>query len=560
MKDVKVISKTGTYVGNLKDGIKEFLGIRFAEPVGYWEMPKPLRTTERDVILAKEYGSQCLQPVSPDELASMCKKSNDCLTLNIWTRDSVIKPGKKGLPVMVYIHGGSYTNGGNADPITCGKNFLEMLPQEENAVIVKINYRLGIFGCADLSVLEGYTDQYENSLALHIIDQITALKWVHENIEAFGGDPENVTLFGQSAGSMSIAYLMANEEARGYFQRGIMQSGIPGFGLATKESKRKVSRAFFDAAGIKSIKDIADKDDDFWNAHYDQLFAPLAGGICPRVQDGKYITENFFADIENGKAADISLMIGATTGEMDCYKHSMIDPSKMNTPEEVFDVLYAMNEELGNPVGQITPYGHDDIHARYLAAGDDKLKRALTIFGCYATQLGSIYYAEAQSKWNKTYHYAWNWMPDASQLSKSGHSVKFSDWGRALHCAELPVLFNSGDVAYPALSSWWLFFLGDDLAESVKADIVPEDLVKKTVMTWYSFAKTGDPNNALIPLWKPYDETEHTTMFIDRNWEMKNNPPIEDLEILKEIRFTETEDKALRNKRNTAMNVHALER
>lgn len=556
MVDVKVKSKTGTYVGSTEEGIREFLGIRFAEPVEYWKMPHPVKTTGADVIYAKEYGPQSLQPISSDELASKRDKSNDCLTLNIWTKDN----DKKKKPVMVYIHGGSYVNGGNADPITYGRNFVDMLPDGEDVVMVKINYRLGIFGCADLLVLDGYTDEYENSLALHIIDQITALRWIHENIEYFGGDSDNVTLFGQSAGSMSIAYLMANEEARQYFNRGIMQSGIPGFGLATRESKRKVSKEFFDAAGIKSIDDINKKDDEFWNSCYDKLFAVYGGGICPRVQDGKYIKESFFKDIQEGKAGDISLMIGATTGEMDCYKYDMEDPSRINTHDEVLDILYAMNETLGNPVGQITPYGHDEIHERYIAAGEDKLKRALTIYGAYATQIGTIRYAQAQSKWSDTYLYFWNYMPDAVHMSKSGQDIKFSEWDRAPHCAELPVLFNSGDIGYPTFSTWWLFNIADDLKDHVEKEIVPPELARKTALTWYSFAKTGNPNNSMIPEWRPYRADDCATMFIDAEYELKDKPPVDDLEILDGIIFTEKEDKSLKNNRASAKNVHTLDR
>ena len=556
MIEREVRTPTGTYVGFCEDSIREFLGIRYVEPVSFWEFPQPLTTTPGDRIEAKTYGPQCLQPTSPDELASLGEKSNDCLTLNIWTKDN----DNTGKPVMVYIHGGSYSNGGNADPITCGKGFLELLPDDEDAVMVKINYRVGIFGCADLTVLEGDTSQFHDTLALHIVDQIAALRWVHENISAFGGDPDNVTLFGQSAGSMSIAYLMANEEARNYFSRGIMQSGIPGFGLATKEAKATTCKGLFDALGIRTIDELMSKDDDFWNEHYDKVFMQFAGGICPRVIDGKYIKDTMYDEIKNGNARDISLMVGGTTGEMDVYKYSMMDPSHINTADEVLDMLYAMNEECGNSICQMTPYGHDEIHEEYINAGEDSLRRACNIFSAYATQLGSVYYAEWQSKWNNTYHYAWNWMPDATKLSKTGQKTSFSSWGRALHCAELPVLFNSGDVAYPALGTWWVFYLGEDIKETVPKSIVPVDLARKAALTWYSFAKTGNPNNELIPEWKPFDEEDRATMFIDEEWDLRSDALIEDRNLLRGIEFAKRQDNTLKNTRKVAMNVHAMER
>ena len=556
MCDVRVAAKTGTYVGKLEDGIREYLGIRFAKPVKLWEMPEYPDTTEKDVIKVQEYAPSCIQPVSPDEPASLGAMSTDCLTLNIWTKDNDVK----GKPVMLYIHGGSYVNGGNNDPITCGKGFIEQLPEGEDVVIVKINYRVGIFGCFDLSVLEGYSSKYENSTVLHLVDQIAALKWTNENIEAFGGDPNNVTLFGQSAGSMSIAYLMAHEEARKYFKRGIMQSGVPFFGIATKEAKNELAKNMFADLGIKSIEDLAKTDDAFWIKAYEDYFGKYAGAICPRVCDDKYIKDDYWKEVERGNAKNISLMIGATSGEMDMNKYNLVDPSKVNTADDVLDFLYSMFDDTGNAAGQLTPLPYDDVINEYIESGEDNLKRALNVFGAFATQMGSMIYANCQSKWRDTYCYSWNWMPDATLLSKSGQKVKFSDWGRALHCGELPVLFNSGDAAYPALSTWWLFFLGDDLKESVDKDIVPEELVKKTVMTWYSFAKTGDPNNALIPEWKPYDEKEKNMMLMDSKWALKTDILMEDSHILMKIQPTEAQDDSLTNNRKSVLNVHAMDR
>lgn len=557
--DIKITAKTGTYVGIQENGISEFLGIRYAQPVGFWEYPKELETTQADEILAKDYGPACLQPRTPDELASLGPTSNDCLTLNIWTKSTATK----GKPVMVYIHGGSYVNGGNHDPVTYGKNFIEMLPQKEDAVLVKINYRLGIFGCMDLSVLEDYDEKYEHSTVLHLIDQIFALKWIHENIAAFGGNPENVTLFGQSAGSMSIAYLMANDTARKYFNRAIMQSGIPSFGIATKEKKAAMSKGIFERLGIKSIKDLQGKDDDFWKENYENIFQEFAGVICPRVADGVYITDHFWQDIEEGKAKEISLMVGATTGEMDMYQWSMTESGRenLNSPERILDMLYAMYEDSGLPIGNLSPWGHDSIIETYMSKPGDKTKRALNIYAAFATQLGSMYYADAQSKWNEqTYLYAWNWMPDGTKLSKSGERTAFSPWNRAVHCAELPVLFNSGSTAYPALSTWWLHYIGEDLKTSVPDALIPEDLIKKSVLTWYCFAKNGDPNNALIPQWVPYEQEHKMTMVIDQEWASMPDALLEDADILYHIKPRTKQDDTLQNSRQKAANIHTMER
>jgi len=162
---------------------------------------------------AKKFGASAVQAIDEIENASKNVQSEDCLTLNIWKRSD-----KKNLPVMVFIHGGSFMHGGSFEPFYNGNN----LEAVNDVIVVSINYRLNIFGFMHFDMIDS---AYEDSGYLGLQDQIAALKWVKENISAFGGAPDNVTIFGESAGSLSCMFLSVMPAAKGLFQKAIPESG-----------------------------------------------------------------------------------------------------------------------------------------------------------------------------------------------------------------------------------------------------------------------------------------------------------------------------------------------
>src|SRR5215469_1688126 len=231
-----VTTKYGKIRGRVRDGVASFLGVPYAaSPTGPLRFRPPAPPTAWDGI--READRLGPTPPKPDYAApfdTLLPEPNiagdDWLSVNVWSPD----PGRAGLPVMVWIHGGAFSNGNSAIPSYDGHAFAR-----DGVVLVSLNYRLGIDGFAHVP------DAPANR---GLLDQIAALEWVAENIEAFGGDPGNVTVFGESAGAGTIAALLAMDPARGLFGRAIAQS-VPGT-FFTPELAADVTAAIAGEAGL----------------------------------------------------------------------------------------------------------------------------------------------------------------------------------------------------------------------------------------------------------------------------------------------------------------------
>ncbi|HXA40319.1 MAG TPA: carboxylesterase family protein [Phenylobacterium sp.] len=278
----------GTLHGATAGPVASFKNIPFAAPpVGdlRWRPPQSPAswTGVRD---ATAYGPMCMQmrQVTPD-----VKQSEDCLTLNVWT-PAGFKPGGK-LPVMVFIHGGSFTGGSGSNAIYDGTHFAE-----RGVVLVTVNYRLGRLGFFAHPALTA--EQPGAPLANYgMMDNIAALKWVQANIAAFGGDPKNVTAFGESAGGILINDLMASPQARGLFAKAISESGfgrVPGLPMAAAE---KAGVAYATGLGVAGTGPDAVKALRALPA--DQL-SKATGQITPIV-DGKVMPEGPAAAFAAGR-------------------------------------------------------------------------------------------------------------------------------------------------------------------------------------------------------------------------------------------------------------------
>ncbi|WP_454760263.1 carboxylesterase/lipase family protein [Caulobacter segnis] len=307
----RVQVRQGALQGVSQTGVSVYKGVQYAQPpVGplRWRAPVPASgwTGVRD---AKAFGSACLQPPqAPNGLYSggLAPMSEDCLTLNVWA-----PAGAKKLPVMVWIHGGALLGGGSSEPLYDGAKLAK-----QGIVLVSINYRLGLLGYFAHPALSAESPR-KLSGNYGLLDQIEALRWVRDNIAAFGGDPAQVTIAGESAGGLSAIALMASPQAKGLFQRAIVQSGYmpayralhaPTLGLPSAEAGGEALGA---AAGAKTAEQLRATD-------LVTLFkAGLATGWQPEpVIDGVVLKRQLVEIFARGEQTKADVLAGFNEGEI----------------------------------------------------------------------------------------------------------------------------------------------------------------------------------------------------------------------------------------------------
>jgi para-nitrobenzyl esterase len=307
----QVNAPAGTVRGSLDGSIRVFKGIPYAQPpVGplRWKPPVPLARWS-GVREATEFGAACHQPpprLSTIYTARPMPMSEDCLTLNVWTPTSA-----RNAPVFFWIYGGALSSGASRDPMYDGKRLAE-----RGVVVVSINYRLGVLGWLahpELSAesAQGISGNYG------LLDQIRALAWVKENVAAFGGDPANVTIAGESAGALSVMYLMASPLARGLFAKGILESA---YMISTPALKTAVHGApSAEQAGVTLMKQLKAADLAAMRAIAgDTITAAAAGfGYGPwGAVDGHVLTDQLVNVFDQGKQARVPLLAGFNSGEI----------------------------------------------------------------------------------------------------------------------------------------------------------------------------------------------------------------------------------------------------
>ncbi|MBL1073794.1 carboxylesterase/lipase family protein [Nocardia sp. 2] len=448
----------GTVGGRRVEGICSFLGIPYAAtPVGAarFAAPAPAPAWE-GVRPALEYSATCTQSPYPapiaDLLGTHIRPGDDYLTVNVWTPD----PRAEGLPVLVWIHGGAFGRGGNCIPVYDGTAFAR-----DGVVVVGVNYRLGIPGFA---VLEGAPANRG------LLDQLAALAWVQTNIHAFGGDPGNVTVFGESAGAMSIAALLASPAAAGLFARAIVQSGNATTAATAADADRvsaelaaqlgiaPTAAAFADidpetllAAQTRLALDLMrDPDPHRWGASIIRhglalmnLFPTLDAGVVPvSPLDG----------IAAGRGHDIPLLIGTTSDE---FRFFTVGAGLDGAITDA--TLPILLRRAGLDVALVEAYrtGRPDASPADLYAA---------IVTDLAFRDGSLRIAEQRATAAApTFVYEFAWRTPVRGLD-------------ACHALELPFVFDTLDVAH-----------------SLTGDHPPQKLADRMHSAWVAFARTGDP-------------------------------------------------------------------
>jgi para-nitrobenzyl esterase len=464
----------GKVEGREKEGVLLFAGIPYAAPPTgelRFQAPRPhdqwggVRPAQRFGPAAPQIPGEGLTSAGP------VRWDEDCLTLNISTPAA---DGKRR-PVLVWIHGGGYRTGQGGIPWYNGARFAT----NGDIVVVSINYRLGALGFAHLA---RFGEEYATSGVNGTLDQIAALEWVRDNIEAFGGDPENVTIAGESAGGFSIGTLLGSPRAAGLFRRAIAQSGAAHHTLAL-EAAEKVTDLFCEELGAKTADDLQTASaEEILNAQgkVDAALGQGAGlvnvlgvavGPFYPVVEGTVLPVSPIEAIQQGASADIPVLTGTNRDETTLWSYGEINEER----------LRKITARLGGDEQTIETYRS----ARPDASAADILVAITTdhMFRIPAIRLAEARCANGGKAW--MYLFAWE-------------SRAFGGRLKATHALEIPFTFDNLDRGGVDA------FLGEGPTPQHVADVMHA--------AWTSFIRTGDPNCEALPDWPAYDTERRTTM------------------------------------------------
>ncbi len=305
----------GTFVGKLADSTIVFRGIPYVgkQPVGELRWKAPVDVVPDSGVYEAYYNAKSA-PQPEVEVSSYYYQDENCLYLNVW---KPLKAPAEKKPVILWIHGGAYAYGGTVDPLYDFHNFVEENP---DVIVVSAAYRLGVFGFLHLSHLPDGKD-YPDAQNLGLMDQLKALKWVHENIAAFGGDPDNVTLMGESAGGGSVTSLSLVEGSHQYFNKVIALSGNPCLSIST-EAAVAATNELMEALGCTTVADLKKMDAQDLVAAATELL-PLR--TVPE-RDGRLLPKNPWEAVAGGALKDITFLQGVNKDEMNFFLVTMGGP------------------------------------------------------------------------------------------------------------------------------------------------------------------------------------------------------------------------------------------
>ena len=309
-----VRTRTGVYVGEKYKKTRIFMGIPYAKPpVGElrWKAPEPLPASDA-VFEARNFGASAIQVEHKGSITRHHRQSEDCLTLNIAAGAEKTEAKK---PVLVLFHHGDFTYGGAVDPLLYGGDYVN---SHQDVVIVSFNYRLGIFGFIDFSEIPG-GEACPDALNLGLLDQIAALNWIRENIAAFGGDPERITVLGFESGSTCICLLAASAQAKGLFQRAFVFNGSPESAYDTSDASRALAKALLKETNTSTMAELLQLDTETLKAAAQRLWMNMCAPTC----DGKLIPKQVYEAYRNGAASCIEFIVGITGGGMQAYRSSV---------------------------------------------------------------------------------------------------------------------------------------------------------------------------------------------------------------------------------------------
>jgi para-nitrobenzyl esterase len=485
----------GQIEGVRVDGVSVFRGVPYAQPpVGPLRFRPPQECAPWEGVRdARNVGPIAHQfPTDLEEMQGRLDlpQSEDCLTLNIWTP----APDGAHRPVMVWIHGGAYLNGTGAAEWFDGTSFAT----RHDVVLVTINYRLAVFGYLHLADL---SPDEVGSGNCGLLDQIAALQWVADNIASFGGDPDNVTVFGESAGAMSVGVLLGTPEAAGLFHRSILQSGAAS-NVTTAEDATAVAVDVLatlglspDVEGVTRLRELPASDIMAAYGAVAVSHAPdmAAARVVPTfapVVDGVVLPQEPLRAIREGASSSVPVMIGTNRDEMEIMR--LLDKSIYDFGDEEIErrAVNLFGDLSGEALALYRGPGRGTTENVWTAVDTDRT------FLMPAIALAEAHVAAGGATW--LYFFTWT-------------TTAFGGRMGAVHTLEIPFVFNN-------------FALGASPELTGGPPAHAHDLGERMHRTWAQFARHGDPTHDGLPAWAPYEPEQRATMIFDSECAVVSDP------------------------------------
>ncbi|BBZ33448.1 carboxylesterase/lipase family protein [Mycolicibacterium confluentis] len=479
-------------VRGVDDGtVAAWKGIRYAAPpVGDLRWRAPVRPEPwREVLDATAYGSVCPQPDSPIPLGTGTRASEDCLFLNVWSPSQALAD-QKGRPVMVWVHGGAYIFGAASQPLYDGRALAG-----EDVVVVTLNYRMGALGFLELGGLGG-DGEFDTNVGMR--DVLLALEWVRDNIARFGGDPGQVTLFGESAGAGIVTTLLTSPSAAGLFHRAIAQSS-PATSAYDSERARSVAALLLDGLGVTAsearsvpIEALVDASQQVFDAVPTTKPGTLA--FAPIV-DGDLVPDYPVKVARDGRSLSVPLIIGTNRDEASLFRwmKSPLMPIAPKTIRAMFEEIAAEQPELAIPSEAEIGSAYSGIRTRV---------RGMHVARDVGFRMPTLWFADGHSAVAQVYVYRFDWSTPMLKLLRLG----------AAHATELPYVFGN------------LVMGPKDITFKLGGLKIGEAISARMRARWANFARGGEPVGPAGEPWRPYTATDHWALVIDRHDRVVDDP------------------------------------
>lgn len=494
-----VDTESGQVQGVEQGGIDAFLGVRYAAPpVGELRFKPPGKPERANGVAdATGYGAPCMQlySASGPNASEMTRQiqtifptyteakidNEDCLFLNVWTPEAG-DGGKR--PVMVWFHGGGYSYGSGGWPAYNGRN----LAEKGDVVVVTVNHRLNAFGYLNLA--EKFGEEYAASGNVGNLDLVRSLEWVRDNIAAFGGDPDNVTIMGESGGGSKVSHLMAMPSADGLFHKAVIQSG-PGVFSGKPDEAADYAETILAQAGVETVEDLGNlRAEALIEAVRDATPAGSAMGRGPEfgpIADGEIIPRDPFLPAAPEQSGDVPVLIGYNKDEMTLFLASQPWFGRLTD-----QTLSMMTSSMGpQAVAAVEAYremypDYSPTHLAAIAMGTRFVR-------------GTYLLADQQSRTATApvYVYRLTWeTPIGEGMLRSPHTL------------DIPLMFDNAAESAA--------FVGTGEEAAIMADMMSD--------AWLAFARTGAPSSELLPEWKPYTDESRYVMELNIEPRLVDDP------------------------------------